>query len=178
MSVHLREAWHHVAVDTVTLFHGTNRGAFDQILRDGEFKKSNPEAVAHEVERRYGLPYNSVWMHKYNEFSRGRASDPHIYFTNNKAIAREYAELGSEVVFDALNCVIHILKWDELVDDDGNYRPGAAEKRKGWIAEETRKHYSPVVLTVEIPTEIAGYGFDTTHIPGPLPASWIVGVDR
>ena len=176
MHAHLLEAWRAVAAGTVTFYHGTNQAALDSIMRDGEIKGMSPEAVAHEIEKRYGLPYNSVWMYKYNEFSRGRVNDPNVYLSDSYGIAAEYASLGSEVVFDALNSVVHIQQWDKLVDAEGNYRPGAADIRQAWIAEETRKHYQPVVLTLAVPEDQAPPASHSTLMRGPLPASWIVSV--
>lgn len=166
------------AMQTFILYHGTNEAALKAIRSDGEFRPMNPERVNHEIEERYGLPYDSVWRHKYNTFSHGRISDPLIYFSTKYDDARFYASFGSEVIADALEAVVHILMWDELVDENGDYRPGAAAKKKAWKEAEARKHYQPVVLTVEVPLDRAYPPEGTTTVPAPLPASWIKRVDR
>ncbi len=152
MGTHLLEAWRKVAAQTLLLYHGTTQVAVEAIQSHG-FVPTDPESVAHVIEGRYGLPYDSVWLYKYNEFSRGRTSDSNVYLTDDRQQALRYAQIGSEVVFDALNSAIHLLKWDELVDEEGDYRPGASDDRKRWIEDETRKHYRPALITVDLPWE-------------------------
>lgn len=181
----------------IRLYHGTNHAAAEAIRRSGEFRAISPEETAHEVERRYDLPHNSVWQSKFNDFSRGRSLDPLVYLSGNRETAADYARIGGEVLFDALTAAYYEIHGEESTVD-----------RQQWVRNETAKHYEPVVLTLDVPFdafakaqadqwkrakpvdghEVGTYEWwmaitdgepgNTETIKAPFPASWIVNEQK
>lgn len=181
----------------IRLYHGTNHAAAEAIRRSGEFRAISPEETAHEVERRYDLPHNSVWQSKFNDFSRGRSLDPLVYLSGNRETAADYARIGGEVLFDALTAAYYEIHGEESTVD-----------RQQWVRDETAKHYEPVVLTLDVPFdafakaqaeqwrrakpvdghEVGTYEWwmaitdgepgNTETIKAPFPASWIVNEQK
>lgn len=180
------------AGQTVRLFHGTNQAALESIRRDGQFRPADHHKLAGEIEDRYGLPRDSVWNSSSYGFNRGfRAGDQTVYFTTDFTTASRYAQIGSEAINDALGGAYDLVH--DAYDDEGMFKPGMADAKSPWIKAETEKHYSPVVLTVEVPFEVylATYGDrwrggpptpEEVHgdiaLPAPIPVSWIVGTQK
>lgn len=200
----IRRVLSKLAARTIRLYHGTNAAALSQIRRMGQFVASTPEAVARQIEDRYGLPRDSVWRHKRNSFSWGRATDKHVYFSEEERTAAEYAKLGSEVVSDALMSAFHAIHFPNGEDADLEVNAPELAGRAQWISDETAKHYEPVVIALDVPWDAfakahaeqwsrakARDGHEvgtwewwhsimgdtkatTVMLPAPVPASWIV----
>src|SRR5213075_130531 len=91
---------------SVTLLHGTTKLNAEAILRDG-FKPGNPQQVAAQLEKEYGLPEGSIYHHVAFEFARHRRDLDKVFFTTDESVADQYTT--PEVVQDGLNAAHSLL---------------------------------------------------------------------
>ena len=185
------------AADAIQFFHGTDTAAAELAEKRGEIRPLNPQEIAHRLEDEFDLPRDSVWLHPYNEFSRGRQQDPHIYLTQDLRTAESYARIGSEVWHDTLKAT-----WYQMNPYAREYERGTPEsdeaqkKREGFIDNYLKTNkMEPKILEVHVPLtdfEIPEHAkvddldewlaLATHHgkepignwmVPGPIPWEWV-----
>lgn len=179
--------------DRVRVYHGTTAEALAAVRAAGEFRPRDPRLVAGAVEERYGLAAGSVWGHAWNEFSRSRLNDKHVYFDGNPAVATGYARDGSETLADALRTAYRLM-WPPGEDTDGHSYLGSARR---WARSEATTWGTPEVVALDVPWAAfeasRGLSMDPAEfwalvgapesvgcvaLVGPVPATWIVSAVR